>query len=268
MAEQIQKNQKAVNATDNPVKKADVERYLTDMKELSGGIDEEANKNDTPKDAQPRAGVKKEEVFTAGQPKATTSSETSQEVSEELLGNHAAFAPKDIILAVINIISVILIIILLVKLPQKAKEVKALRTENIKNESSVSFEFSDIEEAKKRSQELERLFLDESGLVEFVKEIEKIKAGGGTVVQLNFGSQQPIRDKTGYAGIPVIIEMEGSWQAIGQDLQKIQSLPYLFRAVKIEAGSKSAIGEEVQATDIIEFKYGGFLYVDDKLAED
>jgi Tfp pilus assembly protein PilO len=68
-------------------------------------------------------------------------------------------------------------------------------------------------------------------------------------------------DKTGNYGIPVIIELNGAWESIGQDLQEIQKLPFLLRAISIDAEP------DKENESMIQFKYGGFLYVDTRLGE-
>ena len=61
--------------------------------------------------------------------------------------------------------------------------------------------------------------------------------------------------------MPVVIELEGSWEAIDTDLQAIDQLPYLVRPVRVEIEQSEA--EE----GVIVFKYGIFLYVSDEFGE-
>ena len=105
---------------------------------------------------------------------------------------------------------------------------------------------------------LQTIFPNDTGIVNFVKEIEKLKAGG-IVRGISFVSQEAVRDKTKALGIPFVIELEGSWADIDATLTTIQKLPYLFRAVTVETN----INEE----GIVNYKYGGFLYVDESLAK-
>lgn len=171
------------------------------------------------------------------------------------------FSSKDIILGFINLVTIILLIVFLVKLPEKSTDLKKLKVEQLKGESASLLPISEITAARDKANEIESLFLDQSGIVGFVDEIEKLKVEGSSIQKVSFASQKPIKDKTGFSGVPVVIEMRGSWEAIGTDLQKIESLPYLFRAASVDAATIP------DNPGVIDFKYGGFLYVNDELGK-
>ena len=162
-----------------------------------------------------------------------------------------------------NLIFMFLLAFFLVKLPGKANELKRLRNASFRASSEGRTEIAkfEIESVRERADKLANLFPDESGLVDFVNDIEKIKEEG-VVTRLSFASTEVVRDRTGYYGIPVIIHFRGSWSQIDTDLQKIQKLHFLFRAVSIKA---EVFSEE---ENVVELSYGGFLYVDDKLGKD
>ena len=92
-------------------------------------------------------------------------------------------------------------------------------------------------------------------LVDFVKEIEALEEES-LVNNFSFANTQPVRDRTKILGIPVVIGMIGTWDQINSSLDRLYNTKYLLRAITITA---QPVGEENQ----IEFKYGGFLYVDD-----
>ena len=56
---------------------------------------------------------------------------------------------------------------------------------------------------------------------------------------------------------PFIMKFEGTWENIDKDLQKIQKLPFIVRAVTINI----EISEKVPGSVIL--RYGGFLYVNE-----
>jgi len=167
---------------------------------------------------------------------------------------------KDIILGVINIISIVLLAVILVKFPSKANELKDLRIEQVKSESGSGFEYSEIESHRAHAQALGDLFLDEPGVVEFVNSIERLKSDEAAIQRVSFASQKVVKDKTGNYGILVVIELSGTWEAIQVDLKRIGELPFLFRAARIET--------KTNEEGVILLKYGGFLYVSDKLGKD
>jgi hypothetical protein len=238
-----------------------VEKYLTQMKEL-------------PTDSKKDLSAKKKVAKTSVKPQAKMGTQPVAmdpvQARKESWLSELPLSSKDIILGTVNLITVVALFFLLVKLPEKAETLNKLTIENIRNESSVSFEFSDVEASKEKADKLTELFIDESGVVDFVAEVEDIKAESGSIQKLTFTGEGATKDKTGNYGIPVIIEMRGTWEEIGKDLEKIQTLNYLFRAVKIEARNVLLEDEETKElidTNVVELEYGGFLYVSDKLGK-
>jgi hypothetical protein len=102
------------------------------------------------------------------------------------------------------------------------------------------------------------LFPDEAGLVNFVKEIERLKVEG-VVRDFSFANENAVRDKTGVLGIPFILRLEGTWDQLNSDFMQLQKFPYLIRAVTVDVRIKDI------NTGIIDFMYGGFIYVDKSL---
>jgi hypothetical protein len=160
----------------------------------------------------------------------------------------------------INIILLVLTFVILVNMPKKSDELKALKNQELDVIKSSGVQTSDLEvgTTAEKIVRLQSIFPDDTGIVNFVKEIEKLK-DGGIVKGISFVSQEAVRDRTKALGIPFVIELEGSWADIDTTLTTIQKLPYLFRAITIETN----INEE----GIVNYKYGGFLYVDESLAK-
>jgi len=113
---------------------------------------------------------------------------------------------------------------------------KKIRIEALKDEQSVSFEFDKISQAKTKADQIGDRYVDDSGVVDFVNDLEKIRNENGVIKNVTFANQSPIKDKTGNYGIPVVIELQGNWEQIAADIGWIDLLPYIFRAVKIDVG--------------------------------
>lgn len=234
-----------------------VEKYLTEMKELPPEVQEEVSKEKSTEEV-------KGEVETKLPPptKTETIDETlPDDEKEERTLNKLPLSPKDLILGVVNLITLVLLIIILLRFPDKANELRQLRIEDLRNKSNITREFTEIENNKMKAEVLENLFINEAGVVEFVGDVESIRTEGGSYKGISFANQKALEDKSGNFGLPIIIELAGSWAAIDADLQKIDQLPYLFRPVRID------IEPSETEEDVIVFKYGIFLYVNDELGQ-
>jgi hypothetical protein len=138
---------------------------------------------------------------------------------------------------------------------------KSLKIQEIKNEEAEGLGTTEIETASPKAKKMSELFLDEAGIVNFVNDVELQKTEGGAISKVAFASQKAVGDKTGNYGVPIVIELAGSWESIDKDLQKIDQLPYLFRPVQIE------IGYDEENPEVVIYKYGIFLYVRESLGE-
>lgn len=169
---------------------------------------------------------------------------------------------KDITLGVVNLAFIVSLVVLLGKLPGQAKELKILRNASLNTAAKSSIEIAglELEASREKAERINSLFPDDGGLIDFVNQIDALKEEG-VISRFSFTSEEVIRDRTGYYGIPVFIEFTGSWGLVGEGLSSVQSLPYLLRAVGIQTEVKP---EE----NLVIFKYGGFLYVDESLAKD
>lgn len=166
---------------------------------------------------------------------------------------------RELTLGVINLVFAVALAYLLIQLPQRAAEVKVLRGSELDISEDGGFKINkfELDKNKEKADRLIALFPDEQGLLTFVDEIEKLKREG-SVVDFSFASKDPVVDKTNNFGIPMVIELKGTWGQIDQDLQKIQKLPFLFRPVSFNAGL-------IEDEGVIDLRYGGFLYVDESL---
>ena len=196
----------------------------------------------------------KEEVKNTLDKKPETSPKPVKEVKKK------AFITGHLLVGFINLVLIIVTFLILSNLSTKAADLKKIKNDELDAMASTKVQPSDLE-IKSNTEKIDKLnalFPNESGLVNFVKEIEKLKTGG-IIKGISFVSQEPVRDKTKYLGIPFVIEAEGSWEQIDASLSEIQKLPFLIRAVTVEVN--------VTEEKLVNLKYGGFIYVDESLAK-
>jgi hypothetical protein len=223
-------------------------------------------KKDKPEEPKGEKEVEKElakKIVTAKPVSAKPSPKSTgqNQLAGKKSGLKSRFWLKDIILGVLNLVFVVSLVVLLGRLPGKANEFKRLRNESLDTAAKSSIEIAglELEASRKKADKISAFFPDDAGLIDFVNQIDVLKEEG-LVSRFSFTSEEAIRDRTGYYGIPVFIEFSGTWSQVGVGLQRVQNLPYLLRAVSIETTVKP---EE----NLVEFKYGGFLYVDESFAK-
>jgi len=178
-------------------------------------------------------------------------------VSDKAIKSKYTIWLKDIILGILNITFIMALVFLMRKLPSKANEIRSLRNSSLLSQSEADADIQefDIEQNQESIEKIKRLFPKEKDLLNFVSDIENLKQEG-SVISFNFASKDPVTDKTKNTGLPILIEMEGSWEQIGKDIKKVQELDYIFRPV-------SFYSEESPNDGLISVQYGGFLYVDE-----
>lgn len=159
-----------------------------------------------------------------------------------------------ITLGSINLICVIALTVLLSRLPQKAEHLKLLRNQSLKtagtNLEDLEFE---IENSQAKLDKLTSLFPSETTLLDFIKGIDALKKQG-IVTRFSFASNKPVKDRTKFTGLPIIIEFRGTWGQTNSALKIVENLPFLIRPINIEVKQSSAEG-------LVTLKYGGILYV-------
>ena len=248
-------------------KQKKVKKYLTELKELPEEVKEDDRPDFKPKVQEIANKPRVEEPVVTHTPQPTKveqenkTEETNQDSFDDDDLIEKPYTSKDIILGVINLISIVFLIFLLIKLPQKAEELKLLRVENVKFSDISTSSVLNSEESLKKSDELKKLFLDDFGVYDFTVEIEKLKSTNSAVKRVSFTSQKPIKDKLGLFGIPVVVVLEGDWESIGNAMNAIESLPYLFRPISI----KTDLNKD--DPNVIILNYGGLLYVGEQFTK-
>jgi len=233
------------------------DKYLTDMKELPP-IANEAPKVE---EIKKPAALPKASQFSSEVKKPIEKTEAKKETAKLEEKTETVITFKDVTLGIINLICIVFLIILLTKLPAKARELQKLRLEDLRNQENPVVGLGNIEAQKIKVQELENLFLDETGVVKFVGDVERLKSENPAIQKVTFANQKAVKDKVGLSGVPIIVELSGDWTSIGKAIGSIQALPYLFRPVNVS--SKPSLEDP----NVILFDYGGILYVNDGLGE-
>jgi len=244
-----------------------VGKYLTDIKELPPASQEVEDRKPAVKQVE-ASKVGSQKVSELKKTVAISTSPSKLKSGggkkKEILGGKQRkrpFSTKDVILGIINLLLFIALFFILKDLPEKATELGKLKIDELQSEIVVFPESSKVDIYKPKADELSDLFLDEPGVVGFVDEVEKLKSEDGPFQRVVFAGQKEVKDKTGNYGIPVVIELRGTWDALDQVMGRIDELPFLFRPANILV--EPLLSEE----GLIDLKYGGFLYVDDRLGE-
>lgn len=230
------------------------ERYIHDIKELPEEIEEEVSQVAIPKNV---SGATENIAQSKVVEQDIDLTEESEDFYED--ENEKVISTKEGILIGINIVSVMLLAFLLFRLPQEAKLVHDLRVSLQKSDNSQAFEFTEIAQAKEKTDKLKRLFLNDEGIVEFVSSVESLKEKTPSITRIEFPAQEATKDKTGNMVIPVIIELSGTWEDVGSGFSEFEALPYLFRAASID------VKQNKEDTSKVDVKYGGVLYVNEQI---
>jgi hypothetical protein len=175
--------------------------------------------------------------------------------------NLKPYSMKDIILNSVNALAIIGSIILLLQMPTKAKELRTLRNDNLHYTQSKYSVLPNISESETKAEKLNNLFLTRAGVIEFIKPLDELKKTA-TVTNYLFAKEDAVKDKTGSSALPVVVELKNKdLELMKKDVLLIEKLPFLFRPVSVE------IDPTKDDPTMLVFKYGGFLYVDDKLGQ-
>ncbi len=183
--------------------------------------------------------------------------EKTSKIANKLVGIRHNFIFQAGILVLVDLICLLLIFIFLSILPAKAQEAKKLKSLSLKIQAAKEKLINPAElVSEKQIADLQAVFPKDEGLVNFINEIDSLKKQG-LVNQFSFASEKPVKDKNGYLVLPIVIQFSGSEAEVNYGLNKILSLPYLFRAINVEIS-------KVPNEDKVSLKYGGVLYINEK----
>ena len=160
-----------------------------------------------------------------------------------------------VILGGLDLIWLLALLFLLTNLPQKGEKISLLRSQNLQA-AAISGDqslISSLSQAQIKADQLQVLYPNEARLLKFVEEIDRLK-DKGVISRFSFANDDPVKDKTGYIGIPIVIEFRGTWPQISQTLKSVQNLPFLIRAIDVEIS-------QIPNQGIQRLKFGGILYV-------
>lgn len=236
----------------------DIEKYLTEMKELPEVSNEELVPALLATKPPKKIVEAKVETVEKSSPEVVDAEVKKipelEEVEQSI--NKKYYSVADIVLGIINTIAVIVLFIVIIRFPALVEVYKKLQVDLRQLTESAAIGESQIDQNKEKFEKIESSFLPLTEIVNFVNDIESIKTTGSTITNVNFTKEVPVKDKTGNSGYPLIIEMAGTWEAISLDIEKIDKLPYLFRVVSFDS-------EKDLEEGMIILKYGGILYVKD-----
>lgn len=139
------------------------------------------------------------------------------------------------------------------------ENISAIKKEAVSESDLANFAFLETELAHYKDQisDLTSLFADDSKVILFLQEINRLKREG-VVESYSIVSDSPIKDKSGNFGFPTAITFRGSEEQVDAALRNIQSLGFLLRGVQAE------VSREVDEAggEVVVLEYGGFLYVE------
>lgn len=166
-------------------------------------------------------------------------------------------------LIVLSVIGLIVTFVLLNRITVTAEEIKKIKAEGATEADLADYAFleAEVEHYATQIEELSSLFANDSEIIVFVQEIDRLKREG-VVESFSFVSNNPIKDQSGNFGIPISITLRGNEEQIDAALRNIQSLPFILRGVRAEVTKE--VSEEGVETTILD--YGGFLYVEEPKA--
>jgi Tfp pilus assembly protein PilO len=165
-----------------------------------------------------------------------------------------------LVFLVINLLMFAACLYFLYVLPQQARDLKQAKDEALRIQESSKVDVTGLEivQNKQNWEKLQAYFPDEVGVIKFITDLESLKKNE-TIKDMSFVSQNAVKDKTGSSGIPFIMEIEGSWEKVNTALKEFYKLPYLVRVINIDVTTLDG--------DIVNFKYGGFIYVSEALSK-
>ncbi len=164
---------------------------------------------------------------------------------------------KTLLLLIGDLLALILLIVILVRTQKLASDIKDVRSQSAGftplNVERVKNEIATQKDSEKR---LKALFPNELQIVDFISQVNQIKSDG-ILKNFSFPTDNVVRDKTSFTGLPILFTMSGKIQDIDNTLKRLNDLPYMIRSVDV----KLTLAKDASASAILD--YGGFLYVDE-----
>lgn len=162
---------------------------------------------------------------------------------------------KVIFLIGVNIFCVIVIALVLTSLPKGALELQNARLDKINNESQSNMDLikNEVTNFEEELAQLKSYFPDDLGIVTLANKIDSLKLQG-VITEFSFASDTIVKDKTGYGGIPIKIEMKGTKDQLNGAFSELDKIGVSMRPIIFD----------IQKTDEISaysMSLGYFLYV-------
>jgi Tfp pilus assembly protein PilO len=162
------------------------------------------------------------------------------------------------IMGIIDVLFIIASFLLLGRIAAIANSIYKLNGEKIvaEQKSNAGLVKQEIENHKEDADKLFSLFPSNDKLLEIIDQMDQLKRDG-LIAQYTFVSDTPVKDKSGYQGLPIMFDITGSVEGINNALKKINDLPFILRDIKMEI-------KELPKAAGYTVKYGVILYVDEK----
>ena len=167
---------------------------------------------------------------------------------------------KTLLFIASDILLILGIIFLLNSSLSSSRKLSELRSLEIKYKGLVDpgLVLADLQENYAKISDLGSVLIDEQGLIEYVRKIDELRAEG-IVKKFSFVTQEPVKDKQGFTGLPVLLEFEGTGVDAEKALNKVQMLPAILKPVDIEV-----LDSKVEDKLII--KMSAFLYTNEEFS--
>ena len=171
------------------------------------------------------------------------------------LASFTGTLPQVVMLLIVNCIVIVFMAFLAVRLPSKANEVKQVRNVSLQSRSGGDLASVNrvLASATDKIALMNQYIPDENGIVTFVQKLSDLKKEG-VISTFTFASEEPVKDRLGFIGLPILVEIQGDQSVQTASLQKIMALPYFIRLITVEYRS---LGEEESPI----LRLGGVLYV-------
>ncbi|OGM14644.1 hypothetical protein A3D84_00125 [Candidatus Woesebacteria bacterium RIFCSPHIGHO2_02_FULL_42_20] len=159
---------------------------------------------------------------------------------------------------VLDVLLVVGSLILLNATLSSSRKLSQLRSLEIKYAGLVSPELvlSDLQQNEKTISDLESVFVDEQGFIDYV---EKLDGFGDERLTFSFATQEPVKNRQGYLGLPLLLEFKGTKSEVGEALNKFGVLSEMVKFIDVEVlNSKDE--------DKLVVKVSAFLYTNEKFS--
>lgn len=156
---------------------------------------------------------------------------------------------KSTIANIMNVILIIVIMVLIRKIPSKAQSIKELTNQKVAAQEKIDLEVLDagLQNNQDKIQKLDSLYANEKEILPVIEALSRLK-NEGYIEEFNI-ADNPIKDKSGQIGLPLLIKGVGSRESVDATLKQFHSMGKIIKPEKIN----------LKIEENISFEYTGFL---------